>query len=171
MSVSGELSRAVRARDGGRCQYCLMAESLQGANFHVEHIIPQGKGGRSNLENLVLACLGCNLHKASRITAIDPVTGRSMRLFHPVLQLWSEHFRFNRYQIEGLTAEGRACGRKPVATERKRSSSRDRGFFSLEQRDGTNDSSPWPVDRNSARLCCAMPAERGERARVLSVVL
>ena len=108
MSVPEELSRTVRARAGGRCQYCLMHESLQGATFHIEHIIPQCKGGRSDLENLALACPGCNLHKASRITAIDPATGEDVQLFHPILQLWSEHFRFNGYQIEGLTAVGRA---------------------------------------------------------------
>ena len=108
MSVSEELSRTIRARANGRCQYCLMHESLQGATFHVEHIIPQCQGGRSDLENLVLACPGCNLHKASRITAIDPATGEYVRLFHPIRQLWSDHFRFNGYQIEGLTAEGRA---------------------------------------------------------------
>src|ERR1700689_20768 len=108
MSVPEELSRAVRARADGRCQYCLMHESLQGATFHVEHIIPQSKGGRSDLENLALACPGCNLHKASRITAPDPGTGGDARLFHPIKQLWSEHFRLNGYQIEGLTAEGRA---------------------------------------------------------------
>jgi hypothetical protein len=60
------------------------------------------------LENLVLACPGCNLHKASRIKAIDPATGESVQLFHPILQRWSEHFRFARYQIEGLTPVGRA---------------------------------------------------------------
>jgi hypothetical protein len=60
------------------------------------------------LENLALACPGCNLHKASRITAIDPVTGEEVRLFHPIRQLWSEHFWFKGYQIEGLTAVGRA---------------------------------------------------------------
>jgi hypothetical protein len=107
MSVPEELSRTVRARADGRCQYCLMHESLQGATFHIEHIIPQCQGGRSDLENLVLACPGCNLHKASRITAIDPATGESVQLFHPILQRWSEHFRFNRYQIEGLTPVGR----------------------------------------------------------------
>jgi hypothetical protein len=85
-----------------------MHESLQGATFHVEHIIPQCQGGRSDLENLALACPGCNLHKASRITAIDPATGEPVQLFHPTLQRWSEHFRFNRYQIEGLTPVGRA---------------------------------------------------------------
>jgi hypothetical protein len=85
-----------------------MHESFQGATFHIEHVIPQCKGGRSDLRNLVLACPGCNLHKGGSILAIDPVTGRHVRLFHPVLQLWSEHFRFCGYQIEGLTAEGRA---------------------------------------------------------------
>jgi len=108
MNVPAELARAVRARAVARCQYCRMHESLQGATFHIEHIIPQGKGGLSHLENLALACPGCNLHKAGRITAIDPSTGEDVRLFHPLRQIWSEHFRFNGYQIEGLTAVGRA---------------------------------------------------------------
>jgi hypothetical protein len=85
-----------------------MHESFQGATFHVEHILPKCKGGRSDLENLVLACPGCNLHKAGRITAIDPVTGEQVGLFHPLLQSWSEHFRFNGYRIEGLTVVGGA---------------------------------------------------------------
>ncbi len=108
MTVPEELSRAVRARAGARCQYCQMHESLQGATFHIEHVIPQCQGGRSDLENLALACPGCNLHKGSRITAIDPATGQDVRLFHPIRQLWSDHFRLKGYQIEGLTAVGRA---------------------------------------------------------------
>ena len=108
MTVPEELLRAVRARAGGRCQYCLMHESLQGATFHLEHVIPLCRGGGSDLENLVLACPGCNLHKAGRITATDPATGEEMRLFHPLRQPWPEHFRFEGYQIEGLTAVGRA---------------------------------------------------------------
>ena len=108
MSVTDELSRTVRARAQGRCQYRLMHESLQGATFHVEHIIPQCKGGRSELENLALACPGCNLHKAGRQSVIDPVTGESVQLFNPILQTWPEHFRFSGYRIEGLTPVGRA---------------------------------------------------------------
>src|ERR1700745_3466919 len=68
MAVPETLSQAVRLRADGRCQYCLMHESLQGATFHVEHIIPQSKGGHSVLENLALASPGCNLHKADRTT-------------------------------------------------------------------------------------------------------
>ena len=39
---------------------------------------------------------------------MDPATGEYVQLFHPILQRWSEHFRLNRYQIEGLTPVGRA---------------------------------------------------------------
>jgi hypothetical protein len=60
------------------------------------------------LENLALACPGCNLHKGSRITAIDLVTGEEVGIFHPIRQLWPEHFRLKGHQIEGLTAVGRA---------------------------------------------------------------
>jgi len=108
MSVPAELSRTVRARAEGRCQYCLMHESLQGATFHIEHVIPRCKSGSSNLDNLALACPGCNLHKSNRITAIDPATGEDVPFFHPLQQLWPEHFRITGYQIEGMTAVGRA---------------------------------------------------------------
>jgi hypothetical protein len=85
-----------------------MHESLQGATFHVEHVIPRSKGGESTLESLALACPGCNLHKTDKITAPDPLTGEQVALFHPLQQRWSEHFRFNAHEMEGLTAIGRA---------------------------------------------------------------
>ncbi|HLZ51372.1 MAG TPA: HNH endonuclease signature motif containing protein [Candidatus Acidoferrum sp.] len=108
MAASEALSRAVRSRAHGRCQYCLMHESLQGATFHVEHVIPQSKGGESTLENLALACPGCNLHKTDKTTAADPPTGEQVALFHPLRHLWSEHFQFKGYEIEGRTPVGRA---------------------------------------------------------------
>jgi 5-methylcytosine-specific restriction endonuclease McrA len=70
MAVAEGLSRIMRSRASGRCRYCLMHESLQGATFHIEHVIPQSKGGKSSLENLTLACPGCNLHKADRSMTI-----------------------------------------------------------------------------------------------------
>jgi len=60
------------------------------------------------LENLALACPGCNLHKADKITAPDPLTGERVALFHPLQQRWPEHFRFKSREMEGLTAIGRA---------------------------------------------------------------
>lgn len=108
MSLREERASAVRTRANGRCQYCQMHESLQGATFHVEHVLPQCKGGGADLDNLVLACPGCNLRKSSRTMAVDPITGETVPLFHPIAQRWSQHFRVNGYQIEGLTAAGRA---------------------------------------------------------------
>ncbi len=83
MSVPEELAAAVRERAAGQCQYCLMHQSLQGATFHVEHVVPRTKGGKSLLTNLALACPACNLHKADRTTAIDPASGTSVPMFHP----------------------------------------------------------------------------------------
>ena len=85
-----------------------MHESLQGATFHIEHVIPQSKGGESTLENLVLACPGCNLRKADKTTAVDSLNGEQVPLFHPLRQQWSEHFRWKGYEMEGRTAVGRA---------------------------------------------------------------
>ncbi|MGB8475076.1 MAG: HNH endonuclease signature motif containing protein [Candidatus Acidiferrum sp.] len=108
MAVPEALARAVRERAQGRCQYYHMHESLQGATFHVEHVIPRSKGGESVLENLALACPRCNLQKADKTTAPDPLTGEQVALFHPLRQRWSEHFRFKGNEMEGLTAIGRA---------------------------------------------------------------
>jgi len=108
MNLLGELAAAVRRRAGDRCQFCLMHQSLQGATFHVEHIIPRSRGGSSALPNLAWACPSCNLNKADRTMAIDPQTGTSVRLFHPIEQRWSDHFRFNGYTIDGKTSVGRA---------------------------------------------------------------
>lgn len=108
MNVPADLAAAVRVRAANRCQYCLMHQSLQGATFHVEHIIPRAKGGACELSNLALACPGCNLHKADRTMAIDPESGVSVSLFHPVRQVWPEHFRFSDDRIESLTPTGRA---------------------------------------------------------------
>jgi hypothetical protein len=49
MTLAVHLAVAVRERAGGRCQYCLMDQSLQGASFHVEHTIPWSGGGASEV--------------------------------------------------------------------------------------------------------------------------
>jgi hypothetical protein len=108
MRLPDELVAAVRERAADRCQYCLIHQCLQGASFHIEHILPQTKGGSSTLANLALACPSCNLHKADRTHAMDPESGVSVPLFHPVRQSWSEHGRGGGGGVEGLTPIGRA---------------------------------------------------------------
>src|ERR1039457_6074429 len=108
MNPPAELQAAVRTRAANRCEYCRLHQRLQGPTFHIEHIVPMVKGGNDRLTNLALACPSCNLHKADRVKAIDPISGNEAALFHPVKQSWPDHFRLEGYRIVGLTPSGRA---------------------------------------------------------------
>jgi hypothetical protein len=85
-----------------------MHQALQGATFHVEHILPSSKGGLPELHNLALACPTCNLHKADRLESSDPDSGTTVRLFHPRKDRWQDHFEWDGYRILGKTPVGRA---------------------------------------------------------------
>ena len=103
-----ESVRQVEARAAGRCEYCRMHQSLQGATFHVEHVVPRSRGGDSELGNLAWACPGCNLKKSDRDSAVDPESGRVVRLFSPRADAWHDHFAWNDYELFGRTDVGRA---------------------------------------------------------------
>lgn len=108
MTSRAELERQVGHRAANRCEYCHMHQSLQGASFHLEHIIPVSRGGISELQNLAWACPGCNLRKSNRIEASDPDTGSDVRLFNPRKDNWHDHFAWDDYLLVGLTPLGRA---------------------------------------------------------------
>jgi hypothetical protein len=98
----------VELRSGGRCEYCRMHQALQGATFHVEHVHPESRGGKTDLENLAWCCPSCNLHKSDRSEALDPETDVLAPLFHPRRQIWSQHFQWQGYVLVGKTPVGRA---------------------------------------------------------------
>ncbi len=108
--VTRDLRRTVAERARGFCEYCRSPYRYCVAPFSVEHIRPQAKGGRHGLENLAFACLGCNGHKHAKTKAADPVTGKSVPLFHPRLQRWKDHFVWSGdfTLIIGQTPTGRA---------------------------------------------------------------
>lgn len=109
MSTSwAETVRLVTARAAGRCEYCRMHQSLQGATFHVEHITPKAAGGTDDPDNLAIACPGCNLAKSDRTTVPDPESGANVPLFHPRADRWDDHFAWEDRQLVGLTPTGRA---------------------------------------------------------------
>jgi hypothetical protein len=84
-----------------------MHQSLQGATFHVEHVIPRIHGGLSDFNNLALACPSCNLHKSDRIASpSNPITG-SVAFFNPRRNIWAEHFDWEDYLLVGKTEVGR----------------------------------------------------------------
>lgn len=53
--------------------------------------------------------LRAEVHKSNKVSALDPMTGAELPLFHPLLQRWDEHFRIAEDgTCEGLTPVGRA---------------------------------------------------------------
>ncbi len=101
-----EIVRLVEARAGGCCEYCRMHQDLQGATFHVEHIIPSSAKGSDNPDNLAWA--GCDLHKSNRQQLPDPETGAAVPLFNPRQHVWSDHLHWNGHLLVGRTPIGRA---------------------------------------------------------------
>lgn len=92
------------------CCYCKTSALIIGAEFTIDHIIPESLGGETRFENLCSACWECNLHKQNQLVVLDPDTGNKVRLFHPHRQQWAEHFAWVEagLLIVGMTATGRA---------------------------------------------------------------
>jgi len=107
--IAKRLSRLVRQRAAGRCEYCHLPQECQEAAFHIDHIQTLASGGKTTSDNLALACVTCSLSKAARTVGRDPVTGDSVPLFHPRRDRWDQHFEWSEnWKLIGLTAKGRA---------------------------------------------------------------
>ena len=108
MTSWSEIGREVEQRAAGRCEYCRMHQSLQGATFHVEHVIRRCLGGTSEFGNLAWACPSCNLHKSNRVEVESPDVYQAVPFFNPRTDRWDDHFCWDGYCITGLTPIGRA---------------------------------------------------------------
>lgn len=108
--VTAQLRAKVITRAKNCCEYCQTQARFVPESFSVEHIIPRAKGGQTILDNLALACQGCNNHKYTRTEAFDTVTGHVVPLFDPRHHLWIDHFAWTEdfSLMIGLTPTGRA---------------------------------------------------------------
>ena len=111
MRIRSELRRRVYGRAGGRCEYCLMPESLTLGPHEVDHIVAQKHGGQATVDNLALSCTCCNKHKGSDLSSIDPSTGLVTLLYHPRRDHWENHSRSEGTRIVPLPPTGRATVR------------------------------------------------------------
>ena len=66
------LRRRVLERDGYYCVYC--DEDLRDAEIHMDHVIPESKGGPTSYDNLQVTCRKCNLAKG--VLSESEFTGR-----------------------------------------------------------------------------------------------
>jgi HNH endonuclease len=96
-------------RANHRCEYCLSPEKFSPHNFECEHTDAESIGGLTVIENLALACKGCNGHEYNKSHGFDPISFEYIRLFNPRMDVWSEHFAwdFDPSFLIGLTTIGR----------------------------------------------------------------
>ncbi len=80
--------RNLFARDGNRCQYC--GRRFITSELSLDHVMPRSRGGLATWENIVCACLKCNVRKGGRTPAeagvrlirepVEPKTSPALRL-------------------------------------------------------------------------------------------
>jgi 5-methylcytosine-specific restriction endonuclease McrA len=52
------------ARDGHRCQYC--GKKFTSGGLSLDHVVPRSRGGLATWDNIVCACVRCNVRKGGR---------------------------------------------------------------------------------------------------------
>jgi 5-methylcytosine-specific restriction endonuclease McrA len=56
--------RNLFARDENRCQYC--GHRFPMSELSLDHVVPRSRGGPTTWENVVCACVACNVKKGGR---------------------------------------------------------------------------------------------------------
>jgi 5-methylcytosine-specific restriction endonuclease McrA len=56
--------RNIFARDNNQCQYC--GRKYATSELSLDHVIPRSQGGQSTWDNIVCACVNCNVRKGGR---------------------------------------------------------------------------------------------------------
>jgi hypothetical protein len=78
MSIPPKIRFEVFQRDGFKCAYC--GKDANQAILEVDHIIPEAKGGKTELGNLQTACFECNRGKSAK-DVVAAGTGPSLDSF------------------------------------------------------------------------------------------
>ncbi len=84
--------RNIYQRDNFTCQYC--GKVLPRNELTIDHVIPRSRGGKSNWQNVVLACIQCNADKGDRLPkecAMNPMREPrephwSMLMYRPLIE-------------------------------------------------------------------------------------
>jgi 5-methylcytosine-specific restriction endonuclease McrA len=89
--------RNILHRDGHTCQYC----GYMGDELTLDHVVPRSRSGGDSWENIVTACVRCNVRKGSR-TPLEA----SMPLRHPPRRPYSSlYFEVSKHLKTGTHTE------------------------------------------------------------------
>jgi len=91
--------RNLFTRDGNRCQYC--GKKFRTSELSIDHVVPRSRGGRTVWNNVVCACMKCNVRKGGRTPAEasmhlvrEPVQPR----FSPVITLHAGNEKYRSWK-------------------------------------------------------------------------
>ena len=70
-------------RDNNCCQYC----GQKNKKLSIDHVIPRSRGGKDNWENVITACLHCNVKKGNR----TPEEAKMPLIKKPFIPKWNIH--------------------------------------------------------------------------------
>ena len=105
--ISEILRQQVIERANHLCEYCRVHQEDSLYTHEIDHIIPEKHRGKTDLDNLCLACFPCNRYKGSDFASFDPESNNVSLLFNPRKDKWSDHFRLSNVEIVPLTGIGR----------------------------------------------------------------
>jgi 5-methylcytosine-specific restriction endonuclease McrA len=91
--------RNIFERDRHTCQYC----HYKGEQLTLDHVIPRSRGGVDSWENLVAACVRCNIKKGNR----TPKEASMILLSQPRKPYSSLYFELIKHTKENLDHEWR----------------------------------------------------------------
>lgn len=91
--------RNILNRDNHTCQYC----NYRGEDLTLDHVLPRSRGGPDTWENIVTACVKCNVRKGNRtpLEANMPLRQTPRRPFS------SLYFEVNKHVQNGVHQEWR----------------------------------------------------------------
>lgn len=76
---SRQQKELVKKRAHWRCEYCLCPASFSPFTFHVDHILPFGKGGQTELDNLAFSWSE-DARTITGLTSIGRATVEALRM-------------------------------------------------------------------------------------------
>jgi hypothetical protein len=94
-NIPQHIRAAVIERANHYCEYCCIADTDSYYGFQVDHIVSRKHGGKTLLYNLAYACADCNRYKGTDLGTYIDNSLQLIRLFHPRLDNWSEHFELD----------------------------------------------------------------------------
>ncbi|MGB3205719.1 MAG: HNH endonuclease [Crinalium sp.] len=89
--------RNILHRDGHSCQYC----RCTGDDLTLDHVLPRSRGGGDTWENIVTACVRCNVKKGNR----TPKEANMFLHHQPRRPYSSLHFEVAKYVKSGTHQE------------------------------------------------------------------